>query len=94
MLLTGKHFEGATHEGLSKARQAIEHYFGIMKQKFKFISNRNNLKLFASPVDDYIATAALLTNAHASLYGNQISENFNTAVDRNALETYFAAHAG
>lgn len=57
-------------------RIAIEWSFGIIKDRWKFVSFSKGQKLQESPVTHYHIVAALLANCHCCLYGGRCVEYF------------------
>ena len=72
---------------MNRLRTSVEHGFAKLNSIFAFVDYSKNLKVFLQPVSKYYLVAALLTNAHTALYGNQISEFFG--VKPPTLQEYF-----
>ena len=74
------------NKAMSEVRVTVEWLFGIIKNYFKFIDFKKEMKLCLSTVGKVYAVCALLQNAHTCLYGNQVSTFFG--VDPINLQEY------
>jgi len=75
---------------MSKLRISVEWLFGELKNYFKFIDYKNQLKIGLSPVGKYFLVCGLLHNARACLYSNLVSDYFG--IDPPNLRDYFQRH--
>ena len=73
---------------IREVRVTVEWLFGNIKNYFKFIDFKKEMKLYLSPVGKVYALCALLQNAHTCLYGNQLSAFFGT--EPISLQEYFS----
>lgn len=71
---------------MSALRISVEWGFAILKTKWAFINFSNDLQLHLNCPGKIVMVAAILTNAHTCLYGNQVSTVFG--IDPPALEEY------
>lgn len=62
---------------MSRMRVSVEWSFGKITQLFAFCDFKKNFKLGKQPVGSYWLIAALLTNCHSCLYGNQTAQYFS-----------------
>ena len=74
---------------MSRVRQCVEWSFGKVVSLFAFVDFAKNQKLHLQPVASYWQIAALLSNCHSCLYGNQTAMYFGLATPD--LEAYLAA---
>jgi hypothetical protein len=74
---------------MSKIRQPVEWSFGKIGNLFAFVDFEKNQKLYLQPVASYWQIAALLTNCHSCLYGNETSKYFRVPTPE--LEVYVAS---
>ena len=74
------------NKAMSEVRVTVEWLFGIIKNYFKFIDFKKEMKLCLSTVGKVYEVCALLQNAHTCLYGNQVSTFFG--VDPINLQEY------
>lgn len=77
----------AYNTALSGVRVCVEWQFGVIAERFPFLDFRKNLKLLLSPIGKYYTVAALLVNAHTTLYGCKTSSYFD--MQPPSLEEYF-----
>ncbi|CAN0295299.1 unnamed protein product [Scytosiphon promiscuus] len=77
----------AYNKALSAVRITVEWQFGKVVNVFPFVDFRKLMKLDLSPIGNYYIVAALLTNAHTTLYGCQTSTYFGMMPP--TLEQYF-----
>ena len=61
---------------MSGARVCVEWGFGNIIRLWAFVDFKKNTKILLQPVAKYYIVATILTNCHACLYGNNISEHF------------------
>jgi len=73
---------------MCRDRVAVEWGFGKLKNIFRMLNNKKNLKALMSPVAVYFFVAMHLYNIHTILYGSQIADYFG--VDPISLETYLS----
>lgn len=71
---------------MSKARIAVEWGFLKTVQKFAYLDNHKQMKLWGTPISHYYEAATLLTNFHSCLYGNQTAKYFG--VEPPSLDEY------
>ena len=76
------------NKAMSEVRVTVEWLFGNIKNYFKFIDFKKEMKLCLSPVEKIYVVCALLQNAHTCLYGNQVSTFFG--VEPVSLQEYFS----
>ena len=76
------------NKAMSEVRVTVEWLFGIIKNYFKFIDFKKEMKLCLSTVGKVYEVCALLQNAHTCLYGNQVSTFFG--VDPINLQEYLS----
>ena len=76
------------NKSMSEVRVTVEWLFGIIKNYFKFIDFKKEMKLCLSTVGKVYEVCALLQNAHTCLYGNQVSTFFG--VDPINLQEYLS----
>ena len=76
------------NKAMSEVRATVEWLFGIIKNYFKFIDFKKEMKLCLSTVGKVYEVCALLQNAHTCLYGNQVSTFFG--VDPINLQEYLS----
>ena len=65
---------------MSDIRQPVEWAFGKVVNPFPLSASstsKKNNKLHKQPVGVFYLNAALLTNCHSFLYGNQVARYFN-----------------
>jgi hypothetical protein len=60
---------------MSGARVCVEWGFGNIVRLWAFVDFKQNTKILLQPVATYCIVATILTNCHACLYGNNISEH-------------------
>ena len=75
------------NKSMSKARVSVEWMFGEIVEKFKFVDFKKNLKVGLTSVGKIYRVSAILTNAHACLYKNKVSEFYG--IEPPTLEQYF-----
>ena len=63
-------------EVIAPVRVSPEHYFGIVGSLWKRVDCKRGMQLYKQSVGNTYIAALMLTNCHACLYGNQISEAF------------------
>jgi len=73
---------------MSKVRVSVEWMFGKVTNLWATVDFRKNLKLYKQPVGAIYLIAALLTNCHSCLYGNQAARYFD--VPTPDLEDYLS----
>ena len=73
---------------MSKLRVEVEWLFGDLKNFFKFIDFKKQLKIGLSAVGKYFLVCGLLINARSCLYGNMSSQYFGSVSP--SREEYFA----
>ena len=61
---------------MSELRVSVEWAFGKLISQFAFMDYRKNQKLYLQPIGKYYIVAALLTNCHSCLYGNETADFF------------------
>ena len=76
------------NKNLARRRIAVEWAFGKMQEEWGFFAVKKNQKVFSAPVSNRYKVAALLTNFHSCLYGNNASRFFGVATP--SLESYIA----
>jgi hypothetical protein len=64
------------NKSMSRVRIAVEWMFGVMKSLWGFMQSHHTLRLLSQPVSVMVYVAAFLTNCHACLYGNIVSDKF------------------
>ncbi|CAN0376045.1 unnamed protein product, partial [Hapterophycus canaliculatus] len=74
---------------LSSVRITVEWQFGKVVNIFPFVDFRKAMKLRLNPIGNNYIVAALLTNAHTTLYGCETSTYFGMMPP--TLEQYFQA---
>ena len=74
-------------KAMSQIRIVAEWLFGEIKMYFKFVSFKSQMMIGLSVVRKAYFVFGLLQNARTCLYGNKVSEYFNT--DPPELEQYF-----
>jgi len=62
---------------MSSLRVSVEYGFGKILQLFAFVDFKKNQKLLLSPVKKFYLVAALFTNIHSCLRGNQVATYFD-----------------
>lgn len=72
---------------MSKVRTSVEWLFGNIRNFFKFVDYKKELKLQLSPIGKIYIVSALLQNAHTCFYGNVVSEYFN--LEPPTIQEYF-----
>jgi len=72
---------------MNTLRTSVEWIFGEIKNFFKFIDYRKQLKLGLSPVGKWFLICGLLHNARTCLYGNIVTDYFE--LNPPSLEEYF-----
>ena len=77
------HFNAA----MSAVRISVELLFGDIKNQFKFLDFKKNLKVGLSSVGKMYVVSAILRNGLTCLYGNQVSDFFS--LDPPSLQEYF-----
>ena len=75
------------NKSMSKARVSVEWMFGEIVEKFKFVDFKKNLKVGLTSAGKIYRVSAILTNAHACLYKNIVSEFYG--IEPPTLEQYF-----
>ena len=75
------------NSAMTKLRVSVEWVFGEIKNFYKFIDYKKQLKLGLSPIGKYFLVCGLLHNARTCLYGNIVSEYFDVKAPE--LEDYF-----
>lgn len=78
----------ALNMAMSSIRISVEWGFGILKQKWAFIDFSKNQKIFSNAPGNIVLAAAILTNAHTCMYGNQITKKFRISAP--PLEEYLS----
>ena len=73
---------------MSKVRIEFEWLFGDIKNFFKFIDLKKQLKIGLSAVGKYYLVCGILHNSRACLYGNMSSEYFG--LEPPTIQEYFA----
>ena len=68
--------EKSYNNTMSKFRVPVEWGFGKIYSLWGYVAYHQNLRLHSQPVASYWRVAALLTNCHSCLYGNQTSVYF------------------
>ena len=76
------------NKAMSKVRVTVEWLFANIKNFFKFVDFKKQMKLCLSPVGKLYIVCGLLQNAHTCLYGNEVSQFFD--LDPPTLQEYFA----
>ena len=76
------------NKAMSEVRVTVEWLFGNIKNYFKFIDFKKEMKLCLSPIGKVYAVCAFLQNAHTCLYGNQVSTFFG--MEPISLQEYFS----
>jgi len=71
---------------MCRDRIAVEWSIGKVKNLFKMLTYKKNLKALMSPVATYFFLAMHLTNLHTILYGCEVAQYFNVEVE--SLESY------
>ncbi|XP_045166893.2 uncharacterized protein LOC123530214 isoform X2 [Mercenaria mercenaria] len=61
---------------MSSVRVSVELLFNKIVRNFAFVDFCKNQKLCLQPVGKYYVVAAMLSNCHTCLYGNQVAEMF------------------
>lgn len=79
----------AYNTALSSVRITVEWQFGKVVNVFPFVDFRKAMKLRLNPIGNLYIVAALLTNAHTTLYGCETSTYFGMMPP--TLEQYFQA---
>jgi nuclease HARBI1 len=69
---------------------AVEWWFGEVVRLWAFVDFKKNQRILIQPVGVYYKLACLLTNAHACLYGNELSLEFE--LEPPDLIDYFHIH--
>lgn len=77
----------AYNGAMSAVRISVEWNYGKIVELFAYVDFRKGLELMLSPIAKYYSVAALLTNAHTTLYGCKTSSYFGMAPP--TLEEYF-----
>jgi len=77
---------------MCRDRIAVEWGFAKLKNLFKMLTFKSNLKVRLSPVAMYFFVAVHLMNLHTCLYGSQIASYFG--VTPPSVETYMATPQG
>ncbi|XP_077522953.1 uncharacterized protein LOC144133675 [Amblyomma americanum] len=62
---------------MSTVRQAVEWGFGRVISQFAFLDFKKNQRLLLQAVPRMYRVAVILTNCHACMYGNQVSNYFD-----------------
>jgi hypothetical protein len=62
---------------IQEARAEIEHFFSVMVNNWKLLSNTGELKVGARPLGDFIFCATFFTNCLNCVWPNQISQKFS-----------------
>jgi hypothetical protein len=65
--------EAAWNKEMSAVRQIVEWGFKEIIMQWKFLNNKEEMKVFKIPVTQFYFCAAFLTNLRNCYYGNQIS---------------------
>ena len=76
------------NKSMSSVRVSVEWKFADVVNTFKFIDFKKNMKIGLSPIAKIYKVSAILSNAHACLYGNNTSGYFD--VDPPIIHEYFA----
>jgi len=71
---------------MCRDRVAVEWAIGKVKNLWKMITYKKNLKALMSPVSTYFFLAVHLTNLHSIFYGCEVASYFNVEVE--SLDTY------
>lgn len=74
---------------MSRVRTTVEWTFGRVVDLFPFVDFKRNIQLLLSPIGKFYSNAALLTNAHCTLYGSKTSSYFSMPPP--SLEEYFVS---
>ena len=75
-------------KAMSEVRVTVEWLFGNIKNYFKFIDFKKEMKLCLILVGKVYVVCVLLQNAHTYLYGNQVSTFFG--MESLSLQEYFS----
>ena len=75
------------NKSMSSVRVSVEWLFGYVVNTFKFVDFKKNVKIGLSPIAKTCRVSAILSNAHACLYGNTTSNFFD--IEPPTLEEYF-----
>lgn len=75
------------NQSMSAVRTSVEWLFGLIKNYFKFVDFKKNLKIGLSAVGKTYCVSSILQNAHTCLYGNIVSEYFD--LEPPSLQEYF-----
>jgi hypothetical protein len=67
----------AFNRSMSPVREPVEWGFGKILQQFAYLDFKKNLKIYLSPIGQYYAVGAILTNCHTTMYSSQTSMYFN-----------------
>ena len=78
--------QAAFNKGHANVRIDPEHYFAIVGNLWKRVDWKRGMQLYKQPVGSTYTVALLLTNCHACLYGNLISNVSQCAAP--SLEDY------
>jgi len=73
---------------MCRQRVAVEWSIGKVKNLFKMLTYKKNLKALMSPVATYFYLAVHLTNLHTIFYGSEVASYFNVSVE--SLDEYLA----
>ena len=68
--------QSAFNSQMSTVHVCVEWGFGAITRLWAFVDFKKNTKILLQPVAKYYVVAALLTNCHACVYGNNICEHF------------------
>lgn len=68
--------EAAWNKAMSTARICVEWLFGEVGRMFRFVSLRQGLQLYRTPVAKYYFAAVFLLNCRTCVYENQTSKHF------------------
>ena len=69
--------EAEWNRRMSRRRVVVEWSIGKLKNLFKMLTYKKNLKSLMSPVATYFFVAMHLTNIHSFLYGSQVAQYFD-----------------
>ena len=77
----------AWNESMSRVRVSVEWLFGDIKNYFKFIDFKKNLKVQLSAIGKLFKVCSIMQNARTCLYGSITSNTFG--IDPPSLGEYF-----
>ena len=76
------------NKDMSKVRTSVEWIFGDLINSFKFLDNKNNLKIGLSTIGKIYVACAIICNALTCMYGNQTPAFF--ALEPPSVHEYFS----